>query len=298
MSKLKDQLKNKSVLVSDGAWGTFLFEKGLQAGASPEEWNLINRNAIFEIAKSYIDAGSDIISTNSFGGNRLKLSQYGLGDRTFEINKNAAIISREAAGNDKLVFGSIGPTGKFLITGEVTEAELFDSFEEQSSALIEGGVDTILLETFYDIEEAKIAIKSIKNISQIEIACSFTFDLQPDGSFKTLMGASPTDIVKELISMGVDIVGSNCGSGFENLTNIAKEIIEASNDIPLLVQANAGLPLYKDDKLIYSESPEFTVPFIKEMINAGVKIIGGCCGTTPDHIIMIRKLVDELAQVK
>lgn len=297
MKLLKDLLIEENVLVSDGAWGTSLFKQGLKSGECPEEWNIKNSAAVINIARSYIDAGSDIISTNSFGGSSIKLKQYGLEYAAFQLNKSAAAISREAAGN-KIVFGSIGPTGKFLITGEVEESELYESYKEQSVALEEGGADAILLETFYDIEEASIAIKSIRENTNLMIACSFTFDKQPDGSYKTIMGISPFDMTAKLIELEVDIIGSNCGLGFGNIVEIAAAIRQTDTKIPLMIQANAGLPKIVNDEIIYSETPEYITRFIDELIRLNVNIIGGCCGTTPEHIKSIRKIVDRHMQAK
>lgn len=294
MSRLLQKLKEKEILVSDGAWGTFLFKKGLKTGECPEQWNLINPEAVLEIAQSYINAGSDIISTNSFGASRVKLRQYNLEDYTVDINISAAKISRKAAGNDRLVFGSIGPTGKFLITGDVTIDELYQSFKEQSEALANGGVDAILLETFYDLEEAKTAIDAIKNESELDVICSFTYDRQPDNTYKTLMGNTLSEITNALLDTGIEVIGSNCGSGFENLLDIAKEIRTLSNNIPLLIQANAGLPQIEGDKITYNETPEFISTYIEKLISCGVNIIGGCCGTTPEHIKTIRRIVDGI----
>lgn len=293
MSRLSELFSSKKLLVSDGAWGTFLFRKGLVSGDCPELWNLSNQNDVFDIAKSYADAGSDIISTNSFGGSKLKLAQYGLEDKTYLLNKTAALISRKAAGNNKIVFGSIGPTGKFLLTGEVTEEELYDSYKEQAFALADGGVDVILFETFYALDEAEIAVKSVKENLNIPVACTFTFDKQPDNSFKTLMGISILDVLKKLKETGVDVIGSNCGSGFGNLTEIAEQFRKLDQEIPLLIQPNAGLPLIVDGELAYSETPESITPFVKRLVELNANIIGGCCGTTPEHIKTIRNIVDS-----
>lgn len=290
--KLNEILNTKKILVSDGAWGTFLFKLGLQPGHCPEEWNLSHPEAILEIAESYIKAGSDIICTNSFGGNKLKLSQYGLDDSTERINMSAALISRKAAGS-KIEFGSIGPTGKFLITGEVTEHDLYESFAEQSSSLEKGGVDGILLETFYDLEEAEIAIRAVKENTDLSIACTFTFDKQPDSTYKTITGISPADMTKRLSEIEVDIIGTNCGQGFQNITEITAEIRKVNSNIPLMVQANAGLPINIDGKIVYTETPENIIPFVNKLIDLKVNIIGGCCGTTTDHIKTIRKIVDS-----
>lgn len=290
--KITESIKSFGTLVSDGAWGTMLFKKGLLSGDCPEEWNLTHGNIIREIAQSYINAGSDIICTNSFGGNRLKLAQYGLQEKTKQINITASSISRRAA-EDKIVFGSIGPTGKFLITGEVTEKDLYDSFLEQAASLMEGGADLILFETFYDLDEARMAIRAVKDNIHIPVGCTFTFDRLPDSTYKTIMGVSPQAFTSAMMELETDIIGSNCGLGFQNMVEIAKLISKANCKTPILIQANAGLPQNIDGRMVYSESPEFIAPYIQELINLGINIIGGCCGTTPEHIRTIRKIVDE-----
>lgn len=292
MSRLTELFSTKKILVSDGAWGTYLFQKGLKSGECPEEWNISHKESVLDIARIYSESGSDIISTNSFGGSRIKLKQYGLDQKTTELNRTAAQISREASGNQKFIFGSIGPTGKFLITGDVTEQELYNSFSEQAEALADGGVDAILLETFYDISEAVIAIDAAKNATGLDVICSFTFDRQPDNSFKTLMGLTPSVITERLLQTGIVAVGSNCGSGFENLSDIATEIRRVTKEFPLLIQANAGIPVLKDSELIYTETPESITPFVRKLIETGVNIIGGCCGTNQQHIKTIRQIVD------
>jgi 5-methyltetrahydrofolate--homocysteine methyltransferase len=289
---LLELIKSKKILVSDGAWGTSLFKRGLQVGECPEEWNISRSDIVKEIAESYIDAGSDIICTNSFGGNRLKLMQYGLHYKTTKINETAASISRLAA-KDKIVFGSIGPTGKFLITGDVSEQEMYEAYHEQAAALKSGGADLILFETFYDFEEARIAIRSVKDNLNIPVACTFTFDKQPDNTYKSIMGISPAIFAAEISEMDVDIIGSNCGLGFQNMVEIARVLRNTKKDIPLLVQANAGLPQSINGEIVYSETPEFISPYIEDLINTGVNIIGGCCGTTPEHIRTIRTIVDN-----
>jgi len=297
MKLLKELVKEK-ILISDGAWGTFLQEKGLKSGECPEQWNKTHRNDVLEIAQSYIDAGADMIETNSFGGSSFKLDHYGLKEECFELNKLAAEISREAAGPDKIVLGSIGPTGKFLMMGDVTEEELYESFKLQATGLSEGGADAICIETFYAIDEAEIAIRASKENTDLEVIATFTFEKAPDGKFHTMMGVAPGDIVEPLISAGADIIGTNCGNGFENMIGIIEEIRSNNATIPILVHANAGLPLVEDGETKFPDTPEFMAELAPKLINAGANIIGGCCGTTPAHIKAIKATVTRtLSQV-
>jgi len=278
-----EEIKTR-VLLCDGAWGTLLQAKGLKPGECPELWNLTRRKDVLDIARSYIEAGADIIETNSFGGNRIKLSQFGIGEKTPEINEAAAAISREAAGPNRHVAGSIGPTGKMLITGDVTPDELYEVFSEQAAALERGGADIIIVETMADPEEAAIVIRAAKKRTRCTVIATMTFDPAPSGNFYTIMGTTPADMVRILKEAGADIVGSNCGNGTEILTGIARAIRKADKEIPLIIQPNAGLPELIDGKTVYRESPEFMASFVPELVNLGVNIIGGCCGTTPEHI--------------
>lgn len=292
MNKISELVNGGKLLTSDGAWGTYLFKKGLTSGNCPEEWNLTHYNEVYDIAKSYIDAGSDIISTNSFGSNIFKLSQYNLDQKLLEICQTSAEISRKAAGEEKYVMASLGPTGKFLIMGDVTKEELYNSFKQQSIAFEKGGANAVCIETFYALDEAEQAIKAVKENTQLEVICTFTFD-KSDYGFKTLMGVTPQQMTESLILCGADIIGANCGSGFEDMIEIVKKIREVSQWIPIIIQANAGLPLIENEQLIYSETPNKIKEIIPRLIDAGTNIIGGCCGTTPDHIRVISKIVRE-----
>lgn len=290
MKRITEEIGKGRILVSDGAWGTFLQRKGLKPGECPELWNTANRNEVLEIAKSYVDAGADIIETNSFGASVIKLSKFSLHEKAFELNENAARISREAAGTEKFVIGSAGPTGKFLFMGEVTEEEIYNSYKIQAQAFEKGGADAICIETFYDLSEAESAVKAARENSDLEIICTFTFD-KKGGDFKTMMGVSPSEAAEALIGFGVDIIGTNCGNGFEAMIEIVKEMRLVDSKIPLLVHANAGLPQIIDNILIYPETPEFISGVIPKLIDAGANIIGGCCGTTPEHIKAIVDVV-------
>ena len=291
MGKIIDKLKAGKILVSDGAWGTFLQAKGLEPGECPELWNITRAKDVLDIAKGYIDAGSDMIETNSFGGSKFKLKNYGLEDRVFEINKAAAEISRKAAGPDKYVLGSIGPTGKILMMGEVTSEDFYEAFKEQAIALEAGGADAIMIETMTDLEEAIQAIKASKENTKCEIFCTMTFDKTVTNEFRSMMGVSPTDMVNQIISAGAELIGANCGNGIKDMVNIVKEIRSVDEEIPVLIHANAGMPIYQDGETVFPETPDEMAGVAVELISAGANIIGGCCGTTPKHISQLVNVV-------
>jgi 5-methyltetrahydrofolate--homocysteine methyltransferase len=294
MKKIISELKKGGVLVSDGAWGTFLQQKGLKPGECPEEWNISRPADVLAIAQSYIEAGADMVETNSFGGSRLKLEKYGFGDRVYEFNKAAAEISRKAAGPDHFVLGSVGPSGKLLLMEEVTEEELYEAFKEQSMALEAGGVNAIMIETMTDLEEARIAVKAAKENTSCEVFCTMTFQKIIGGEYRTMMGISPTEMVATIVEAGADLIGTNCGNGIEDMIGMVKEIRKVNADIPVLVHANAGMPCYLDGVTTFPESPEDMAARVKEIIDAGANIVGGCCGTTPDHIRKVSAVVKSL----
>ncbi len=297
MHKISDIVNTGKLLTSDGAWGTYLIKKGLASGSCPEEWNLTHYDDVLDIAKSYALAGADIISANSFGSNLFKLSQYNLQDKLSEICQTAAEISRKAAGADKIVMASLGPTGKFLIMEDVTSEDLYNSFKQQAMAFEKGGADAVCIETFYALDEAEQAITAVKENTSLEVICTFTFDKSEYG-FKTLMGVSPQQMSESLIVCGADVIGANCGSGFEGMVEIVKMIREVSPIIPLIIQANAGLPVIENERLVYSETPEKIKEIIPRLIDAGANIIGGCCGTTPEHIKVISEIISKYNQRK
>ncbi|MCB0731470.1 MAG: homocysteine S-methyltransferase family protein [Ignavibacteriae bacterium] len=291
MASLIEKINQGKVLVSDGAWGTFLHQSGLQPGECPELWNVTNPDAVFKIAKSYVDAGADMILTNTFGGSPSKLKHYGLDDRTYELNKVGAEISRKAAGDDKLVLGSIGPTGVILMMGEVSEEELFEGFKIQAKGLADGGVDAIVVETMSAIDEAVLAIKAAKEVCDLEVLCTFTFEKTVDGKYKTMMGITPTQMLEAVKEAGASIIGANCGNGFENMIDIVKEFRNVDKLTPVLIHANAGKPILEEGKTVFPETPEIMVSRVDELISCGANIIGGCCGTTPAHISALSKKV-------
>jgi len=294
MKKIVSELKEGRVLVSDGAWGTFLQQKGLRPGECPEEWNISRPDDVLAIARGYIEAGANMVETNSFGGSRFKLEKYGFGDKVYAFNRAAAEISRKAAGPDRFVLGSMGPTGKLLLMEEVTEEELYDAFKEQSMALEAGGVNAIMIETMTDLDEARIAVKAAKENTSCEVFCTMTFQKIIGGEYRTMMGISPTEMAETIIEAGADLVGTNCGNGMEDMIGMVREIRNFNSTIPILVHANAGMPHYQDGVTTFPESPEDMAGRVKEIIAAGANIVGGCCGTTPAHIRKVSEVVNSL----
>jgi 5-methyltetrahydrofolate--homocysteine methyltransferase len=292
MGILLNKIAEGKTLVSDGAWGTFLHQKGLKAEECPESWNLSRPGDVTEIAQSYVDAGADLIETNSFGGSPHKLEGYGLQDKVYELNKAAAEISKKAAGDRAMVFGSMGPTGIMVMMGEVPPQEIFKGFMEQARGLVDGGVDGIVVETMTDPEEARLAIEAIRKVTDLEIACTFTFSKTQTGEYRTMMGTGIEDFLDMALSAGADIVGANCGNGTAGMIEIAREIRKLNPEVPILVHANAGLPQYLDGKTVFPELPGEMAPQMKDLVAAGANIVGGCCGTTPEHITQI---VSELS---
>ncbi|MCK4311375.1 MAG: homocysteine S-methyltransferase family protein [Candidatus Cloacimonetes bacterium] len=293
MNPILKRIRNGEILIADGAMGTMLFAKGLKPGEPPESVNLKNPEILEEIAQAYLDAGADIIQTNTFGASPLKLSDYGLQDKTEEINRIAVERVKRVVGNKAYISGSCGPSGKLLKPfGDTEPDDIYQSFKRQMKSLINAGIDLICIETMTDLNEATLAIKAAKSISTIiPVMATMTFDETPRGFF-TIMGVSINDAVTGLQKAGADIIGSNCGNGIENMIKIAREFKKLTI-LPTIIQSNAGIPEMKDGKLVYSETPEFFGEKAKELIDAGVSIIGGCCGTTPEHIKAIRKVVDN-----
>ncbi|MFA5141264.1 MAG: homocysteine S-methyltransferase family protein [Elusimicrobiota bacterium] len=280
-------------LVADGAMGTMLMERGLKPGECPEAFGLAHPEALGEIARAYLEAGADIIQTNTFGASPLKLASYKLEDKTEEINRKAVEAARRAVAGKAYVSASCGPTGRLLKpVGDADPEEVLAAFKRQMKALLDAGADILCIETMTDLGEASLAVKAAKSLRpDVPVMATMTFDKTSRGFF-TMMGVSVKKAVEGLKAAGADIVGSNCGNGIEAMVLIAKEM-RTLTDLPLIIQANAGLPRLVGGKTVYPESPEFWAPKAKDLLAAGVSIVGGCCGTTPEHIRAIRDSVSR-----
>ena len=279
----------EKVLVFDGGLGTMLLEKGLEAGSSPELLNLKNPQAIEEVHLGYLNAGADVITTNTFGGNRLKLAEYGLQQQIKEINAAGVKIARKVADKfNRYVAASVGPTGEFMEPmGKLTFKEMYQIFKEQITALIEEKPDFIILETFHDLGEIRVALLAARDICNIPVICSLTFE-----GNRTLTGASPTSAAVVLESLGASAIGANCSGGPTSLFKVVEEMAN-NTSLPVIVQPNAGLPQWKGDKAVYSLEPDGFIQELEPYFHIGVNIFGSCCGSTPQHTKAIKERLRE-----
>lgn len=293
MENILKRLRKGEVIVGDGALGTMLMQRGLKQGEPPESINITKPEILEEIASLYLEAGAEIITTNTFGASPLRLKQFSLDKDLEAINRGAVDAVRRAVQDRAYISGSVGPSAcKLKPLGNTDPSEVFASFQSQVRALLSANVDLICIETMTDITEAKLAIQAVRSLdSEIPVMSTMTFGLTPKGFF-TFMGSSVKSAVEGLEIAGSNIIGSNCGNGMENMVGIAKEFRKYAQ-VPVAIQGNAGLPVSHEGTLVYPETPEFIALKAEELLNAGVQIIGGCCGTSPDHIRAIRKVVDS-----
>ncbi|MGD9135565.1 MAG: homocysteine S-methyltransferase family protein [Desulfobacterales bacterium] len=291
MHPLIEKLTQKGPIVTDGSWGTQLQNRGLKRGECPDSWNLSHPELVEEVAHQYVEAGSRIILTNTFGGSRLSLERYHLGDKAVAINTAGVEISKKAAGNRAIVFASIGPTGKMLLTQETTEDELQKVFEEQADAQARAGADGIIVETMIDITEAGIAARAAKQTG-LPVIASMVFDSGVDND-TTLMGVTPEAAVDEFTKIGVDGVGANCGQGIEGYIPICRRMRQVT-DLPIWIKPNAGLPEIVDEETIFYTTADEFAKFVPDMIAAGANFIGGCCGSDQGFVSAIRRIIAEL----
>lgn len=289
-------LIGQKILVIDGAMGTMLLEYGLKSGECPEIWNITHPEIVSQIHTAYLEAGADIILTNTFGSNSVKLKKFNQQHRLKEMNQQAVKLAREAVDRhrdkylkDSFVAVSVGPTGEILEPcGLLKNAEAYQGYQEQIKAMANMDVDLVVLETFYNLDEIKIALKAVKENSDLVVFASMSFD----ESIKTIYGISPEKAVEVLFEEGADGVGANCGSGPEVLYQVLSRMRNITN-APLLVEPNAGIPYLEDNKVIYPASPQKMAEYAAKFVHLGVNIIGGCCGTTPEHIKAIAQEIKK-----
>ena len=297
MPSLLDRIAAGELLISDGATGTYLQGRGLEPGACPEEFNDSHPDVVMGMAADYFAAGSDMALTNSFGANRFMLKKYGHEDKVAEFNRLAAQHARSQAGPGQFVVGSVGPTGEFLVeplgAGEPGR-RCWDAFVEQVTALEEGGADAVVIETMSAVEEAALAVEAAKSHTKLVVMATMVFDRGPRGFF-TMMGVTPERAVRELAAAGADVTGANCGNGIDVMVDLAREMRQAT-DGPLLVHSNAGIPAYQGGVIVYPESPEYMAERFKTLADIGINILGGCCGTGPDHVRALAAAVKPSGQ--
>lgn len=270
------------VLLADGAWGTEFFKRGLMQGSPPDEWNLTHPEIVREITREYVDAGASIVLTNTFGANRFRLEAHGLSGKVREINIRAAELAREVVGARVLVAGDIGPSGRIMSLGEITSSDLADAFTEQARALRDGGVDWIVVESMADADEMEIAVRAASGAARVPVVASMTYNRTPRG-YRTMMGNTPETCVRKAESAGSSLIGANCGTGIEDYVPLAP-VLRALTSQPLWVKANAGVPQLIGGKVTYPLTPEKYASFVPALIESGVDVIGGCCGTDPRFI--------------
>jgi 5-methyltetrahydrofolate--homocysteine methyltransferase len=293
MNKFVERLKAGEVMVTDGATGTNLQKSGLLSGMHTEDWVYDHPEKILELEKAFVAAGSDIILTCTFGGTRVRMKNAKHGKQVVELNKRAAELALQAASSREgvMIGGSMGPLGQLLKPfGPVTYNEARDAFAEQAGALAEGGVDLILIETHFALEEADAAYEGARSVTDLPIVVSFSYDR----GTRTMMGVKPAEVIKRYKAKGAVLVGANCGTTLENMETIIKEYAATEKGFPLWAKPNAGMPRLVGTQTLYDVSPDQMADFAVNYVGNGAKIVGGCCGSTPEHVAAIAKAVKLL----
>ncbi len=289
MEDILSRLKSGRVIVADGAMGTMLQAAGLPIGASPEGWLLENPDAVRDVQRAYVEAGSDLILTCTFGGTRPRLERAGLADRVAEIGRRAVEIAREAAGSEAYVGGDIGPLGEFLAPlGTITYEQAVEIFAEQAAPLAEAGVDVLYIETMSDLNEARAAVEGTQQVSS---SIPITVTLSFDRGGRTNMGVRPEQAAETLLELGVDALGANCGSTLEMTEGAVAKMHETAPQAFLIAKPNAGLPRMVGRETVYDATPEDMAEYARRFVALGARIVGGCCGSTPAHIAAIAQAV-------
>ncbi len=287
------QIIQEKIIILDGATGTELQKKGMPKGVCPEKWVVENPSVLIQVQKEYKNAGSNIVYACTFGANRLKLEEFGLENEVYSLNKRLVEISREAVGNDVLIAGDLSPTGKFVEPfGDLPFEEAVNIYKEQVKALLAGGVDLFVIETMIDIQETRACLLAIKEECDLPIMVSMTFG--EDGY--TLTGTDPVTALITLQSLGATVVGCNCSTGPDKMIEVIKKMKPYAK-VPLLAKPNAGLPKLIDGKTVFDMKAEEFSSFTQEFVNAGVNLLGGCCGTSPEYISLVSKKAKGLKPI-
>ncbi|MCS6777381.1 MAG: homocysteine S-methyltransferase family protein [Chloroherpetonaceae bacterium] len=288
MGNVIAELAAHGPVITDGAWGTQLQARGLPIGDCPDAWNLLHPDRVQSVAQGYVDAGSQVILTNTFGANRIALERHGLADRAAEINRIGVAISRRAASTRTKVFASMGPTGKMLAAGEVSPEAVSAAFLEQARALAEGGADALVIETMSDLQEARIALEAARQTGLPVVVC-MVYGAGRDGD-RTIMGHTPEETTEALVASGADALGANCGNGPVQMLPICQRL-RAVTHLPLWIKPNAGLPEIVEGHAVYHMTPEEFAMEAIALVQAGSSFIGGCCGTGPDFIRTLQRFL-------
>jgi 5-methyltetrahydrofolate--homocysteine methyltransferase len=290
-----DRLRSGELMVSDGATGTNYQRMGIAIGVPPEEWVFDRPENVLALHRAFVAAGSDIILTCTFGGTRIRLRDSKYADRPRELNFRAAELARQAAGERPGVYvaGSLGPTGMLCKPlGELTYVEAVATFAEQAAALTEGGVDFLLLETLFALDEAAAAIEGVQQASNLPLVVSFSYD---QGT-RTMMGLRPAEVVEAIADRGIVALGANCGKTLDATAQVLKELVAAHSGLPLWIKPNAGLPRMDGDSATYDVGPEQMASYALQYVRTGAQVVGGCCGTSPEHVAAIAAVVHQLAR--
>ena len=286
MPSFVDLLAERAVVLADGATGTNYQDMGIKPGVAPEEWVFDAPERVRELHRRFAEAGSDLVLTCTFGATTPRLADGPLAGRTRELNIRAAELARDAVGVELLIAGSMGPTGQLVEPyGPLTRNVCVEAYAEQAHALNEGGVDLLVLETFFALEEALWAIEGAQSATALPLVASFSFD---QGTH-TMMGLSPSDVVAAVKPLGVAALGANCGRSLEDTDTIVTELLAADSGIPLWIKPNAGVPRIVGDAVVYQADPETLARHVRDYVGRGVRVVGGCCGSTPDHIAAIAR---------
>jgi 5-methyltetrahydrofolate--homocysteine methyltransferase len=287
-----DRLHSGETLLADGAMGTMLQAAGLEKRHAPEEMNLAHRDKVLAVHRGYVDAGSELLLTNTFGANRFRLNKYGLADRVYELSRLGAEIARESGA--VFVAGSMGPTGEFFPpVGKLNVEEARDTFAEQARGLADGGVDALVIETMSDLKEVEAAIQGARESTDLPVLCTMTFQ----HNLHTLMGVSPSQAAQTLGGWGVAAMGANCGTGPEEVERVLEQMEQVSPQAVLMAKPNAGLPRLVQGRTEYDATPELMAEYAQRFAQSGVTIIGGCCGSTPEHIAAMARALGKPSHV-